>query len=87
LHNAVGDAMGALGTFQRLGFETVTAPLIDGAATGDAIRRLVIDDLAVLGSDDSLVLFIAGHGHMQIRTLQSGQVQTGFLILVDGDRG
>jgi hypothetical protein len=86
LDNAVNDANGALAVFQRLGFEQIVAPLIDGAATADAIRRLVTDDLATLGSDDSLVLFFAGHGHTRTRTLQSGPVETGFLIPVDGDR-
>lgn len=86
LSNAVSDAHGALRVFQQLGFEQIAPPLIDETATGDAIHRLVTDDLATLGSDDSLVLFFAGHGHTQTRTLQSGPVQTGFLIPFDGDR-
>jgi Caspase domain len=86
LNNAVSDARGALRVFQHLGFEQIVPPLIDETATGDAIRRLVTDDLAALGRDDSLVLFFAGHGHTQTRTLQSGPVQTGFLVPIDGDR-
>ena len=86
LDNAVSDAQGALGVFQQLGFEQIVAPLINETATADAIRRLVTDDLASLRSDDSLVLFFAGHGHTQTRTLQSGPVQTGYIIPVDGDR-
>jgi uncharacterized caspase-like protein len=86
LNNAVSDAKGALGVFLRLGFEQITEPLIDGAATADAIRHLATDELATLSGDDSLVLFVAGHGHTQTRTLQSGSVQTGYLIPVDGDR-
>jgi uncharacterized caspase-like protein len=85
LDNAVNDANGALAVFERLGFEQVVAPLTDEAATADAIRRLVTDDLATLHSDDSLVLFFAGHGHTRTRTLQGGPVETGFLIPVDGD--
>jgi len=85
LDNAVNDAKGALAVFQRLGFDQIVVPLTDGAATGDALRRLVTDDLAALHSDDSLVLFFAGHGHTRTRTLQSGPVETGFLIPVDGD--
>ena len=85
LQNAVSDANGALAVFQQLGFEQVTLPLINEAATTDAIRRLVTDDLATLGSNDSLVLFFAGHGYTQTRKLQSGPVETGFLIPVDGD--
>src|SRR5438477_547922 len=63
LENAVSDAMAASRIFRRLGFDEVTAPLLDEAATGDAMRRLVTDDLAQLSSDDSLVVFFAGHGH------------------------
>jgi uncharacterized caspase-like protein len=86
LNNAVSDAKGALRVFLRLGFEQVMAPLIDEAATADAIRRLATDELATLDSDDSLVLFVAGHGHTRTRTLQGGPVQTGYIIPVDGDR-
>jgi hypothetical protein len=34
LANAVADARGALTQFERLGFEQITPPLFDGAATG-----------------------------------------------------
>ena len=86
LDYSVRDARGAVEVFQRLGFEQIVAPLYDEAATADAIRRLGTDDLATLRSDDSLVLFFAGHGHTQTRTLQSGPVQTSYIIPVDGDR-
>jgi hypothetical protein len=84
LDNAVRDARGTLAAFQRLGFEPIVEPLLDGAATAAAIRRLVNDDLATLGSSDSLVVFFAGHGHTQTRTLQTGPVRTGYLIPFDG---
>lgn len=86
LDNAVNDAKGILGIFQKLGFEQIVAPLIDEAATADAMRHLIHDDLAVLSNDDNLVLFFAGHGHTETRMLQSGPVQTGYLIPVDGAR-
>ena len=86
LHNAVSDAQGTLSVFQQVGFEQLAPPLINEMATADAIRRLVTDDLATLGSDDSLVLFFAGHGHTQTRMLPSGPLQTGYIIPVDGDR-
>jgi uncharacterized caspase-like protein len=86
LDHAVSDARGALRVFLRLGFEQMMPPLIDEAATADALRRLVIDELATLGGDDSLVLFFAGHGHARTRMLQSGPVQTGYIIPVDGER-
>jgi hypothetical protein len=37
--HAVSDATSALDLFVRLGFEPVGAPLFDGLATGDALRR------------------------------------------------
>ena len=85
LDNAVSDAMGALAAFERIGFEQITRPLLDEAASAEAIRRLVTDDLATLGGDDSLVLFFAGHGHTQTRTLPTGPLQTGYIIPFDGD--
>src|ERR1044071_6868154 len=68
LRNAVSDARGALNLFLQLGFEQACAPLYDEAATTDALHRLVTDDLAALGPEDSLVLFFAGHGHTIART-------------------
>src|ERR1043166_4417217 len=40
LSNAVGDARGVLAAFEELGFVPIAPPLLDGAATCDAIRRL-----------------------------------------------
>jgi len=85
LHNAVSDARGALQVFQRLGFEQVAPPLLDKAATFDAIRRLVTDDLAALGGDDNLVLFVAGHGFTRTHAFERAVVKTGYIIPVDGD--
>jgi uncharacterized caspase-like protein len=83
LNNAVSDAMGAAAVFLRLGFEQVTAPLLDDAATGRAIQSLVTDQLNWLGPDDSLVLFYAGHGGTRRHTLGDRVVKTGYLIPVD----
>jgi uncharacterized caspase-like protein len=83
LGNAVSDATGISGLFQRLGFVEVTAPLLDSAATCQAMRSLVVDDLAQLSRDDSLVLFFAGHGHTQTINLGDVSVKTGYLIPVD----
>jgi hypothetical protein len=87
LTNAVSDAQGALAAFRRLGFEPIVPPLYDEAATADAMRALVTDQLAGLGENDSLVLFFAGHGHTVTQTFQEGDsVKTGYLIPVDGDQ-
>jgi hypothetical protein len=86
LYNAVSDAKGALKLFAGLGFELVAPALFDESATGDALRRLVVDDLSGLGEDDSLVLFFAGHGHTVTRTYGGASVRDGYLIPADGDR-
>jgi formylglycine-generating enzyme required for sulfatase activity/uncharacterized caspase-like protein len=83
LANAVGDANGAAALFQQLGFEQVTAPLLDDRATGKAIQSLVTDDLRTLGPDDSLVLFYAGHGGTQKHRIGDQVIKTGYLIPVD----
>ena len=84
LNNAVSDAGGALKLFTELGFELVGVPLFDELATGDALRRLVVDDLSGLGAEDSLVLFFAGHGHTVTRTYDRTTVKDGYIIPVDG---
>lgn len=83
LTNAVNDARGVLELFGRLGFEQVTEPLLDDAATGTAIQALVMDDLRTLGARDSLVLFYAGHGGTRTDQLGSHEVKTGYLIPID----
>ena len=84
LANAVNDAMATARLFTELGFEQVTAPLLDEAATGEAIRHLVTDDLAQLSFDDSLLLFFAGHGHTHTAHFGDTSVKTGCVIPVDG---
>src|SRR5262245_42399730 len=83
LSNAVRDACGAAALFEQLGFEQITAPLLDDRATGRAIQSLVTDDLRELGPDDSLVLFYAGHGGTRKHRLGDQVVETGYLIPVD----
>jgi uncharacterized caspase-like protein len=83
LTNAVSDASGAAALFKRLGFEQVTEPLFDERATGKAIQELVTDDLMVLGPEDSLVLFYAGHGGTRKHRLGDQEINAGYLIPVD----
>jgi uncharacterized caspase-like protein len=86
LYNAVSDAKGVLDLFVHLGFEPAGAPLLDQMATGNALHRLVTNDLAKLGQKDSLILFFAGHGHTVTRTFHGGtSVKDGYIIPVDGD--
>lgn len=84
LGNAVSDARGAVRLFTRLGFEEVTRPLLDAAASAEAMWHLVTDELAQLASEDSLILFFAGHGHTHTASYGDVSVKTGYLIPVDG---
>jgi len=84
LKNAVQDAVGFQQTLiDKLGFVAPISPLIDSAATRDAIESLVEDQLRdVLKEDDSLVLFFAGHGHTRVEE----RSETGFIVPVDARR-
>ena len=83
LSNAVNDATGISRLFQRLGFVELTAPLLNGAATREAMWRLVTDDLAKLDSTDSLVLFFAGHGHTRSTYPDGKPTKIGYVVPVD----
>jgi hypothetical protein len=85
LQNAVNDARGAARVFTQLGFTEVTGPLLDGAATGEAMRRLITTDFGRLTADDSLVVFFAGHGHTDTARFDDIAVKTGYLIPADGE--
>ncbi|MBC7975461.1 MAG: caspase family protein [Myxococcales bacterium] len=88
LRNAVNDARGVLAAFTRLGFTSVGEPLLDDAATGEAIRRLPTSLARELGGSDSLVVFFAGHGHTTTAHFPDGyHVTKGYLIPVDAARG
>lgn len=87
LNNAVGDARGVLTAFESFGFASVVAPLLDDAATGDAIRCLPSGLAPVLDENDSLVVFFAGHGYTTTARFSDGlSVSKGYLIPVDADR-
>jgi hypothetical protein len=87
LDNAVSDARGVLSAFEDLGFVSVIAPLLDDAATGDAIRCLPAILAPTLDESDSLVVFFAGHGHTRTARFSDGlHVSKGYLIPVDADR-
>ncbi|WP_058998555.1 caspase family protein [Leptolyngbya sp. NIES-2104] len=81
LNNAVQDALGLQqALIDKLGFTAPIAPLIDAAATQEAIEALIEEQLhELLKEDDSLVLFFAGHGHTRIA--QDSEV--GYIIPVD----
>ena len=81
LNNAVQDALGMQQILiDKLGFTAPIAPLIDDAATQEAIEALVEEQLReLLKEDDSLVLFFAGHGHTRIEQ----ESETGYIVPVD----
>ena len=84
LKNAVQDAIGfQQALIDKLGFLAPIPPLIDSAATKDAIEALVTDQLRdVLEEDDSLLLFFAGHGHTRVEE----HSETGFIVPIDARR-
>lgn len=83
LSNAVNDARAISEVFRHVGFSEAHS-LINENANGDAIRKLVTDDLGTLGVDDRLVIFFAGHGTTTTRVLQDGTtVKTGYIIPAD----
>jgi hypothetical protein len=83
LANAVRDATRTAELFGQLGFEQLTAPLLDHDATGKAIQSLVTMDLKKLGPNDSLVLFYAGHGASYGHRPGGEEIKTGYLIPAD----
>ncbi|HWO24831.1 MAG TPA: SUMF1/EgtB/PvdO family nonheme iron enzyme [Kofleriaceae bacterium] len=83
LSNAESDARGAVALFRQLGFEDAVPPLLGEAATGRAIHALAADDLRALGTEDSLVLFYAGHGGTRRNHVSGEEIKTGYLIPVD----
>lgn len=86
LDNAVSDARGVLSAFEDLGFVSVVAPLLDDAATGDAIRCFPALLTPELDENDSLVVFFAGHGHtLTARVSDDLDISKGYLIPVDAD--
>ena len=84
LNNAVSDARGAQEAFANLGFET-KMKLFDEQATGKALESLVRVDLKSLHSEDSLVLFFAGHGHTEVSSYGHATSKVGYLMPVDAD--
>lgn len=84
LKNAVQDAVGFQQVLvEKFSFQAPIPPLIDAAATRDAIESLIEDRLRdVLAEEDSLVLFFAGHGHTRV----AEHAETGFIVPVDARR-
>src|SRR5262249_21973046 len=81
LRCAVSDAVGLQDPLVRqFGFEAPRPALTDKAATKQAIQALVEDDLrTLLGPEDALVLFFAGHGTTRLAQLDNLTVETGYL--------
>ena len=85
LGNSVNDARRTAEAFRRYGFEQAIE-LFDDAATAEALRNLATDGLHDLSEDDSLIVFLAGHGHTITSRFGDGDsIKTGYLIPVDGD--
>ncbi len=86
LQRAVSDARGARDAFVKLGFKEFRPALFDDDATGAALQRLVTDELRTVGSEDSLVVFFAGHGHTVPTLYPDGTLsKRGYLVPVDAE--
>jgi Caspase domain len=85
LKNAVQDAIGLQqAMIDKLGFSAPIPPLLDKAATKDAISSLVDDQLyKVVEENDSLIFFFAGHGTTRVRKVGDKEIETGYLVPVD----
>jgi len=85
LRCAVSDAIGVQELLvNRFAFEAPIAPLINDAATKPAIEALIEDRLpALLGRNDALVLFFAGHGTTRVTQLDEMTVETGYVAPVE----
>jgi tetratricopeptide (TPR) repeat protein len=89
LSNAVNDASGVLDLFEReLFFERASEPLLNEAASREGITDLVFNELSKrLEENDSLILFFAGHGHSETRSIGKRKVESGYLIPWDAQVG
>lgn len=87
LDNAVSDADGVVALFEQLGFVQVRPALRDASATGQALDALVAELEHLLGPEDSLVVFFAGHGTTRTQQVGRRRVNTGYLVPVDGTEG
>lgn len=85
LHNAVNDANGIEALFtEKFGFLNPIPPLLNEAATEDAILELVQDKLpTILEPDDNLILFFAGHGHTRVSQVGEDTIETGYIVPVE----
>jgi hypothetical protein len=84
LDNAVSDARGLMALFRKLGFQPAAAPLFDDAATAEAMRGMVADELTRLANNDNLVVFFAGHGYSRETRIGDATVKTGYIIPANG---
>ena len=83
LGNAVNDAKGIQKALtEELGF-SVNNSLFDNDATKSTIESLVEDDLpTILGENDSLILFFAGHGCTQTKKIVDQTLEVGYIAPV-----
>lgn len=87
LECAVADANAIKKKFSNMGFDRVFE-LCNNDATRLNILRLLSDKLPnILGDNDQLVIYFAGHGQTETYTDESGlDAQEGYIIPVDGDK-
>lgn len=82
LEYAVNDAQSIRDRLRQLGYDRIFE-LYDRDATRDGINRLLGDELpGVMGEEDSLLVYFAGHGATE-EIKDEGQ--EGYLVPIDGD--
>ena len=85
LSNARSDAEGVHRLLVgHLGAEEILPPICDGDATKGRLETLIEQELPrELTSIDSLVFFLAGHGHTRVDRIGDHDIKTGYLVPVD----
>ncbi len=84
LSTAVSDATGFSQLLTgKFGFENVVQPLTDKDATRDAINQLMDVLRDRVKSEDSLVIFFAGHGTTRTDKVLDQTQSVGFIVPVD----
>jgi len=85
LRSAVSDALGLQQVLvDHFGFEAPLPPLTNDAATKQAIVALIEDQLRrLVGPDDTLILFFAGHGTTRTADVSGTRIEIGYLAPVE----
>ncbi len=87
LENARNDALGVSDIFEnKYGYKNIVAPILNTDASKDRLEEVIYDIIPnKLQPEDELLIYYAGHGHVEEKRIGSRVKQTGYLIPSDGD--